>query len=483
MKRSSMAMGVLMAVLAAIHAGAFAEEMSPRSQAADEKLEAQAKKSGSLSLQECVDIALQNNRNRPVSRLAIEIAEAQYRQALSSYWPQLSFKATYSVMDEDPNFVFPSSQFKVALIGPPVIVSVPKQDVKLMNRENLMTSLGMTYPLYTGGLRGAIVTQAEQGLQAAKQEARRTDLQVIYDVRRMYYGAVLARELLRIGKDALARMEVTLDLTENLYKRGSGRVKKTDYLRNKTVVEGLRSMVAVFEANEQSVRAALVNSMGLEWDTSVEVAEGSLPFIPYQTDLKGLVGNAYLFNPDWGRLQAGLMAAEARIKETKSGHYPKVGLFGNLLHLQNSYDKGIVTPQNKNSWTIGVGLELPLFSGFRTTHEVKEAQARLKKLEEQKVLLKEGIGLQVKHLFIHMMSAQEQKKASEEAAKASEENRDLNERAYQEELVETKDVIEAQLVESMMKATYQKALFDHIEGQAHLDFVIGKEVEKLIRGE
>ena len=89
--------------------------------------------------------------------------------------------------------------------------------------------------------------------------------------------------------------------------------------------------------------------------------------------------------------------------------------------------------------------------------------------------------MHVKHLFIHMVSAQDQKKASEEAAKAAEENRDLNERAYQEELVETKDVIEAQLVESIMKATYQKALFDHIEGQAHLDFVIGKEVEKLIQ--
>jgi hypothetical protein len=47
-------------------------------------------------------------------------------------------------------------------------------------------------------------------------------------------------------------------------------------------------------------------------------------------------------------------------------------------------------------------------------------------------------------------------------------------------LVETKDVIEAQLVESIMKATYQKALFDHIEGQAHLDFVVGQEVMKLI---
>jgi len=463
-----------------MHVDARADRTPLQSQATPTKPEPKVQMKGPLSLQECMDIALQNNRHRPVSKLAIEIAEAQYQQALSSYWPQLSVKAAYSVMDEDPNFVFPATQFKVSFLGTSISVPVARQEIKLMDRENFIASLNMTYPIYTGGLRGAIVKQAEQGLQAAKQEARRADLQVVYDVRRMYYGAVLSRELLQIGKDALARMEVTLELTENLYKRGSGKVKKTDYLRNKTVVEGLRSMVAVLDANEQSVKAALVNTMGLEWDASVEVAETSLPFVPHQANLKALVGNAYLFNPDWAKLQAGLKAAEAKIKEAKSGHYPKVGLFGNLTHIQNSYDEGIVTPENKNSWMIGIGLEVPLFSGFRTMYEVKEALARLKKLEEQKILLREGIGLQVKHLFIQMISAREQKRASEEAAKASEENRDLHERAYQEELVETKDVIEAQLVESIMKATFQKALFDHIESQARLDFVIGREIEKLI---
>jgi outer membrane protein len=306
---------------------------------------------------------------------------------------------------------------------------------------------------------------------------------VVYDVRRMYYGAVLSHELLQISRDALARMEVTLELTENLYTKGSGRVKKTDFLRNKTVVEGLRSAVAQLEANEKLAKAALTNTMGLDWDTPIEVSESQLPFVTYQADLKELVRNAYLFNPDWARIEAGLKAAGAKIDEATSGHFPKVALFGNLTHIENSYDKGIVTPTNKDSWTIGVGLELPLFSGFRTTYEVKEAHARLERLREQKVLLREGIALQVKHLFITMMSAQDQKKASGEAAKAAEENRDLNERAYQEELVETKDVIEAQLIESFMKAQYQKALYDHIEAQAHLDLIVGREVSRLLYGE
>jgi len=80
----------------------------------------------------------------------------------------------------------------------------------------------------------------------------------------------------------------------------------------------------------------------------------------------------------------------------------------------------------------------------------------------------------VKDVFIQMSRAVDQKGAMAEAAKAAEENRDLNERAYQEEMVETKDVIEAQLVESLMKANYEKTLYDHMDAQARLDFVVAR---------
>ncbi len=450
------------------------------------------------NLQQCIEIALENNRFRSVSRYSIEIAEAQHQQALSGYWPQVGASAGYSIMDQDPNFIFPSQNISmppgtalVMQVPNPYIpgttlqvpvseLPIPAQDIKLMDRKNLVASLNATLPLYTGGQVSAIVRQAEQGMKAAKEEARRTDLQIAYDTTRYYYGAVLARELVQIGKDALSRMEVTLELTENLYTKGSGKVKKTDYLRNKTVVEWLRTAVTNLEANEQLARAALTNSMGLDWENPVEPAPQGLPFNPATVALKELVNGAYSFNPDWARLEAGLEAAAAKIDEAKSGHLPKLALFGKLSHIENSYDEGIVTPDNKNSWIIGVGMELPLFNGLRTTSEVREAKANLNKLKQQQFLLKDGIALQVKHIYIQLMSSQQQMVSSEAAALSSEENRSLNERAYREELVETKDVLEAQMVESLMKAQYRKVLYDHLDARANLDFVVGRQISDII---
>ncbi|MBA4374539.1 MAG: TolC family protein [Thermodesulfovibrio sp.] len=450
-----------------------------------------------LTLQECVDVALENNHARPASKFAVEIAEAQHLQALSSYWPQVALRASFNYMDEDPNFIFPTNSISLPAsafnvntpLGPlPVNIpaqsfNLPEQNVKLMNKSSLITSLSATYPLYTGGLREAIARQARSGLEAAKQDAKRTDLQVIFDVKRMYYGALLAGELYRIGRDAMDRMEVTLELTEKLYKSGSGKVKKTDYLRNKSVVEGLRTGVFFLKANEDIAIAALTNAMGLDWNSAIKLSETNIPFFPYHANLRDVVSNAYLFNPDWARLQEGLKAAEARLDAAKSGHLPKIAMVGNLINIQNSYDKGLHTPDNKNAWSMGLVLELPLFNGFRTQEEIREARARLGKLAEEKILLREGIALQVKYIFTLMISSGEQEHSAAEAAKAADENRDLHERAYREDLVETKDVIEAQLVESFMKAQHQKILYDHVEAQARLDFVVGKEINKLLYGQ
>lgn len=446
-----------------------------------------------LTLRQCLDIALENNRWRPVSRLNVEIAEAQLAQANSSYWPQVTSKGSFLRMDEDPNFIFPQTAvsipgFAIPIPGvgvipiPPQTVAVPEQNIKLMDRDTGIASLGLLYPLYTGGMRPAVVKQAESGVAAAKQDIRRTDLQVFYDVQRYYFGAVLAKRLRGIAADALARMEVTLELTENLYKGGSTKVKKTDYLRNKVVVEGLRSTVTLIKGNEKLALAALTNAAGLDWDAEVAVADTELPYRPSDVNLAMLVGNAYAFNPDWRRLEEGVKASEAQVEEKSAGHHPQVALVGNLTHIENTYDKGIVTPDNKDSWSAGIVLELPLFRGFRTKNEVREAKARLERVRQQRVLLREGIALQVKDVFLRMARSQEQRNAMAEAVKAAEENRDLNERAYQEELVETKDVIEAQLVESFMKASNEQTLYDHIEARARLEFVVGKEIESALQG-
>jgi outer membrane protein len=468
------------------------------------------------NIDQALTIALKNNRHRLVSKASLDIAEAQHKQALSAYWPQMKLEVTASRMDEDPNFIFPASKINLGSAATPLAESIanaqlakmgitpdsvglvqynallnqataqalpgvqtlriPEQDITLMDRDTIFTSLNLFYPLYTGGKRSAIAKQAKLGVDAAREASRKTDLQVIHDVQAMYYGSILAMSLHKLGRETLERFEVTLELTEKLYQGNSMRVKKTDYLRTQVIVSSIRSMLELLRSNEELAISALINAMGLDWQTQAELSEKELPFLPYESDLARLVTETYQFNPQMMQVDLGVNASEAKIKEAKSGHLPVFVLFGNINHIENSLDSGIMTDTNRNSWTLGLRMDLPIFNGFRTQNEVKEAQARLEKIKQEKILLKEGLALQVKDAFLQIGRSQGQVKATKDALNSALENRELNVRAYQDELVETKDVIEAQLMEFFINGQYLKALYDNISNKINLEFIIGKTV-------
>ncbi len=434
----------------------------------------------SLSLEQCLKIALEQNRQRTVSALAVKIAEYQHKQALSAYWPRLMLNSSYSRLDEDLEFIFPeeTSNYTISGFGS-ATVTVPDKKVKVAERDGGISTLDLVLPVFTGGMRSAIVKQAESGVEAARQLARRTDLKVIYDVKRIYYGAVLARGLYETSKDVLGRLKGMLTVTERFYREGSGSVTKIDYLRNKIIFESVRSAVAALESNLEISKAALLNTMGLSWKTPFELSETQIPYKPYDTNLELLVCNSYEFNPDWKQFKAGLEAAEAKIKEEKGALWPTVALTGTVWRLDNPYDAGMTNTYNEDGWEIGFGIQIPIFSGFKTVNKIKEARARLKKMQNEQVLLREGIALQIKNIFLQMIRCKKQLDAIGKASRLAEENRKLCMRAYNSELVKIQDVIEAQLMESLLKAVYQKTLYDHSELLFHMDFVFGGEVNEV----
>ena len=468
-----------------------------------------------LALEDCLRIAMEKNRQRPASRFAVAMAEAQHRQALAGYWPQINAEGGWTQLDHAPNFIFPASMMYIPsqtvnvpggtasvtipanAFGPgfppaavqmpvsfpgqsvsttPQVFPIPEQNIKLANRQNFEASGDMTWLLFDGGMRKGYREQGQGAVDAARAEERRTDLEITDSVVRLYWGALLARQLRQVGGDTLARMEVTLELTESMYKNGAGKVNKTDYLENVVMVETIRSMVAELAKNEAAAEAALAYTMGLPWNATVRPSAEELPYRPFAGNLDELVSTAYEFNPDWAKLEAGLKALDGAVKTARSGYYPKIALTGELHRWWNSYTAGMATANNKEGWTIGAGAEIPLFDGFLTRNKVAEALANVSKLKEEKLLLREGIGLQLRELFLGLDAASKTYQATGKAMTAAKENQDLTSRAYESELVETEKVIRAQLYEALMSAQYYKACYDLVAIESQLSVVVGKEI-------
>ena len=98
-------------ILAAGMAAIISTASAADAPAAPEKTSAPAVRE--LTVSQCLDEALLNNHRRPASKFAVAMAEAQHRQVLSGYWPQVGATAGYQRMDEAPDFIFPASELQV----------------------------------------------------------------------------------------------------------------------------------------------------------------------------------------------------------------------------------------------------------------------------------------------------------------------------------------------------------------------------------
>ncbi len=431
-----------------------------------------------LNLQQCIELALENNNSRTSFNYSEKIAQSKLKQAKSGHYPSLDLGATFYRMDEDPNYVIPDSRIQIpsldlgTLVLPPMIFPVPEQNIKLADKQNFQTDINLVLPLFTGGKISSFIEQAQAGLEIAKLESRDNDQQIIFQIKKLFYAALLTIKLQEIAEEAYERFRTTLKFTESAYQNGGSRVTKTDYLKSKTITETVKSFLIQISGERKNAFAALTFTMGLDWKTEVQISEIDFPTYPDTRTLDELVELALNNNPLAAKVQNGIKVYDFKIDEAKSDFYPSVALFGNYRKTFNAYNYGYMTKENKNVWTVGIGLQMNLFNGFRTLAQIEEAEAGRDMLNEQDKLLRKGLTLKVQYLFNQFSTAKEKEAAMNEAKMAAKENCDLIEKAYFNDIMGLDKLIEAQITESIMNAQYSNVCFEIAVLEAELESVL-----------
>ncbi len=431
-----------------------------------------------LSLPQCIDLTLKNNKSRDVKNYALKIAELKIKQANSGHYPSVDLSSGYTIQDQDMNFIMPSTAIQTPSMNfgtmfiPAITFNVPEQNIKVADKQSIGVQLDFMLPLFLGGKISSFVKQAESNLEMARQDVRSNDDQIILETKKLFYSVILAEHLKQIAQDAEDRMAATLSFTEALYTKGSGKVTKSDYLKNKIFVDAIKSIVSELNGEQKVAKSALVYAMGLNWKNEVEVTEKEFPNAIVHSSLDSMVDTLLAKNPFIAKVKNGLDALTAKIDESKSDYYPSIALTGTYRHLFSGYDYGFTTKDNKDTWIVGLGIRMNLFNGLRTSAQVDEAKANYDQLSEQKTLLVNGLTLKLQALYYQLESSNEKIVSSKEAASSATENRELIEKGYFADLMELADLIQAQLTESMMEAQLELVQYQNVILEAELESLL-----------
>ena len=468
-----------------------------------------------LGLNEAIDLAIKNNALNRISKLNLEIANAQYQQALSANYP--SFDAVfYASRDKNDSIfqqrgVFTLSSDLTKTLALANTLNIPEDapgvlatrtasqagisatpsssfpsgeisadiDVKAKGRDTARGQLELNYPIYTGGKISAIIEQARLNKDVVKQSIVRDENSIIFDVKKYYYGYVLTSELSKLVNRIYDNMKFSTDLAKEFLENGSDlKINKTDYLNAKLTTSLIQSTLSKIELNKKMIEGAISNLVGLKYNDNLKIVYNNQSILKQNRSLQELIKKSYDLNPDINSINLALKIKKQQVKEADSNNYPMVNLFGNVSRTYNSYEYGYLNEDNENIWSIGVALKLSLFDGFRTKNKVLEKKIDRKIVEEHKILLEEGLALQLKNEFIKSSIGYKQIEILKDAVKTASENSRINFKGFQYEMVEAKELIQSQLIEVYVKADHLKYVHDYLVSLATIDKLVGTKIDE-----
>lgn len=445
-----------------------------------------------LNVEKAIDLAIQNNGMNKISKLNLQMAQAQYKQALSANYPSLD--AIFYANRDDKDTVFQQrgtftlpSEFVGLMNGLLAANSIPAAmgntipadiDSVARGRNTVVGQLEVNYPLYTGGKISSLIEQARLNKDIKMQAIVRDRNSIVFDVKKYFYGYILTNELYELVDEIYANMKFSRDLTQDFLENGTTlKIKKTDYLNIKLLTSMIESTRAKIDLNRKMLEGAIGNVVGLKYDDNVKIVYEQKDVLKQNSSLQKLVKEAMSLNPDVKSIDLALKIKDEQIKEKKADYQPMVNLFGNVSHTYNSYEYGYLNKDDANRWSIGLAVKMNLFNGFKTKNEVLEKRIDKNKVVEQKILLEDAVALQLKNEFLKSSMGYNQIEILKDAVETAKENSKMNFKGYQYEMVEAKDLVQSQLMEVYVKADYLKYVHDYLLSLATIDKLVGKEIE------
>jgi outer membrane protein TolC len=167
---------------------------------------AQAQEPVQLTLQGAIDAAIGNNRDLATARLTIRNSDAQVTEAYSNALPSLTWNAGYQYNIQKQVFYFPGND------GIPRPISIGANNA-------VSTDLTLTQVIFNNAVLTGVGT-ARTYAQIARQQLRGKTSDIVFNVKRAYYTALLAKQVLDVNQTLLQNASENLKNTQVLYKAG-----------------------------------------------------------------------------------------------------------------------------------------------------------------------------------------------------------------------------------------------------------------------
>ena len=397
----------------------------------------------SLTLDEAIATAMKNHPLVVEAKENLLGAEARTGQALAGYYPQINLSADWI----RGQMYFPA-----------------QENIKIS--ETNTASLYLKQTIYDFGRTSGLDETARGNREAADNALAVTRQDLTLRVRVAFYLLLaIEKQVVAVKENVKAREAVFLQAGE-FFKQG---IKaKVDVARAEATFFAAKTSLIRAENNLEIAKTELANAMGtasLGELTPVVTTSVLLPLPERNLSRQNAMRNrAELY-----QLAALISAASGNLKSAKSSYLPILSGVASIGYADRNF------PPGGNVWAVGLNLTMPLFSGFSSIEQVREATATVNSIEARQDNLKLQITKEVESAWLGGNEAAARMVSTQKEADAANESKALAEGRYQEGVGSIIEVTDAQAQALDAQTATIQALFDYYTALARLDRAVGKQ--------
>jgi outer membrane protein len=225
---------------------------------------------------------------------------------------------------------------------------------------------------------------------------------LVLRVAEAYFNTLTAIDSLAFARADERAVKRQLDQAEQRFEVGLTAI--TDVHEARARYDGSRANAISAEVALDDAREALREITGVYLDNLKGLDESFRPTMPEPDDVGQWVELALSDNPVLRARELALMAAGHDIATARAGHLPYLSgsvSYGDNAGWGDTRSGGLNTPTNSTSYgtTIGLQLTIPLFSGFLTQSQVRQALYTRDATEDQLEQEKRAVTRQTRNAF------------------------------------------------------------------------------------
>ena len=409
----------------------------------------------SLTLEQCIDIALRNSPQITIAKGGVTKANINLKDARAGFLPELYLSGGYNL-----NNVFDRLEW---------------------NENHYSLALSVSIIPYNGGRNLINVAKYRAALTSAKQGYRLTKIVLILDVIKRYYDLLEATEILKLRKESLDQKRKHLEVAKTKFDLGLA--PKADILKAEADVASAEVDSLQAEANLKLAHAELNDVMGISLNYPTKIKP--VKFIKEEPpNFDSCLSEALKNRSELLQQRANLTIKKYNLRLMQLERLPTFTITGNYNVYADKFAFGGLpinrTNWHKNTdWRVGIGLSFPIFDGGIRRRAIQAAKIDLNEAKLNYADLEREINLEVKLAWLDLVTASKKIELTEKQVESAEESYNAALGRYKTGVAPITEVIDAGVALSNSKVNHTKAIYDYLLAKAILKKAMGQLPFKL----